>query len=47
MKLLQNIKQKVKTRKIIIGLIVFLITLVLCIIIFHNWDNLKSIIFGS
>lgn len=47
MKLFQNIKNKVKTRKFILGIIIFLITFVLCIFIFRNWDALKSFISGS
>jgi TRAP-type mannitol/chloroaromatic compound transport system permease small subunit len=44
MKLFSNIKQKVKTKKFIIGACVFLITFVLCMLVFRNWDVLKTFI---
>jgi hypothetical protein len=47
MKLFQNIRKKVQTRRFILGVIVFLITLILCLIIFRNWDTLKAMILGS
>jgi len=47
MKPLHNIKQKVKTRKFIFGIFVFLITLILCLLLFSNWDTIKTIILGS
>jgi hypothetical protein len=47
MKLFQSIIKKVQTRRFILGVIVFLVTLILCLIIFRNWDSLKSMILGS
>jgi len=47
MKLLHNIKEKVKTRKFILGVFVFLITFVICTLVFRNWDALKTFILGS
>lgn len=38
--------KKVKKRTFIIGIIVFLVTLIIFTIILRNWDNLKTIIFG-
>jgi hypothetical protein len=47
MKLFQNIMKKGKTRKFILGVIIFLITFVICIFVFRNWDAMKSFIFNS
>lgn len=47
MKLPENFKQKVKIRKFIFGFFIFLITYILCILIFRNWDTMKTFLFGS
>ena len=45
MKLFKNVRNNLKSRKFIIGVIVFLVTLVVCLIIFRSWDTLKAMIF--
>ena len=47
MKLLHNIQKQVKTRKFFVGVFVFLITFVLCTLVFRNWDTLKTFILGN
>jgi len=47
MKLIEIVKNNVRTRKFIVGVIVFLVTLILCIIMFQNWDAIKTLIFRN
>ena len=43
---LQN-KIKMKPKKILYAVVIFLVSLIFFILIFRNWDILKSLIFGS
>jgi len=36
-----------KTKKFLYGVIIFLVSLILFILIFRNWDMLKSLIFSG
>lgn len=39
--------QKLKSRKFILGIIVFIVTLVICLLLFEKWDWLKALLRGS
>lgn len=41
---LHYLKQKVKTKKFIFGVFIFLITFIICMLVFRNWDALKTFI---
>jgi hypothetical protein len=47
MELFSNIKQKIKNRKFIVGVCLFLITFLLCTILFRYWETLKDLVLGG
>jgi len=40
-------KIKMKTKKIVYSILLFLVALIFFILVFRNWDTLKTLLFGG